>query len=213
MKKNSKYCHICKTRFNYDKDNEHYESYRKVRDHDHYTGKYRRAAHSKCNLEYQIPKEIPVVFHNGSKYDYHFIINELTKDIDGIKCLDEDTEKYISFSVPLSKDGESFTYKLKFIDSFRFMNRSLANLRDNLSELDEQTCDKCKKKCKYITRKNDTSIYKCNRCNDTSYKSLAPLKEKFANTYQFFNIRMNTWIAGKDLMKQSYHPKKNFTAN
>ena len=157
MKKNSKYCHICKTRFNYDKDNEHYESYRKVRDHDHYTGKYRRAAHSKCNLEYQIPKEIPVVFHNGSKYDYHFIINELTKDIDGIKCLGEDTEKYISFSVPLSKDGESFTYKLKFIDSFRLMNRSLANLTDNLPELNEQMCEKCKEKCKYITRKNDTS--------------------------------------------------------
>ena len=93
MKKNSKYCHIYKTRFNYDKDNENYESYRKVRDHDHYTGKYRGAAHSKCNLEYQIPIEIPVVFHNGSKYDYHFTINELTKDIDGIKCLGEDTKK------------------------------------------------------------------------------------------------------------------------
>ena len=155
--KKSKYCHICKTRFNYDKDNENYESYHKVRDHDHYTGKYRGAAHSKCNLEYQIPEEIPVVFHNGSKYDYHFIINELTKGIDGIKCLGKDTEKYISFSVPLSKDGESFTYKLKFIDSFRLINRSLANLTDNLPELNEQIREKCKEKCKYITRKNDTS--------------------------------------------------------
>ena len=38
----------------------------KVRDHCHYTGKYRGAAHSTCNLSYKIPKEIPVVFHNGS---------------------------------------------------------------------------------------------------------------------------------------------------
>ena len=38
-----------------------------VRDHCHYTGKYRGAAHSKCNLQYKVPKEIPFVFHNGSK--------------------------------------------------------------------------------------------------------------------------------------------------
>ena len=47
----------------------------KVRDHCHYTGKYRGAAHSICNLHDKIPKEIPIVFHNGSTYDYHFIIS------------------------------------------------------------------------------------------------------------------------------------------
>ena len=46
----------------------------KVRDHCHYKGKYRGAAHDICNLRYKIPKEIPVVFDNGSTYDYHFII-------------------------------------------------------------------------------------------------------------------------------------------
>ena len=44
----------------------------KVRDHCHYTGKYRGAAHNICNLRYKVPKEIPVVFHNGSTYDYHY---------------------------------------------------------------------------------------------------------------------------------------------
>ena len=48
----------------------------KVRDHCHYTGKYRGAAHNICNLRYKVSKEIPVVFHNGSTYDYHFIIKE-----------------------------------------------------------------------------------------------------------------------------------------
>ena len=49
----------------------------KVRDHCHYVGKYRGAAHNICNLRYKVPKEIPVVFHNGSTYDDHFIIREL----------------------------------------------------------------------------------------------------------------------------------------
>ena len=48
--------------------------YREVKDHCHYTGKYRRAVHNVCNLRYKTPKEIPIVFHNGLTYDYHFII-------------------------------------------------------------------------------------------------------------------------------------------
>ena len=52
----------------------------KVRDHCHHTGKFRRAAHSICNFRYKTPKEIPVVFHNGSTYDYHFITNKLGKE-------------------------------------------------------------------------------------------------------------------------------------
>ena len=66
----------------------------KVRDHCHYAGKYRGAAHSKCDLRYRIPKEIPVVFHNGSTYDYHFIIKQLAKEFKGnFDCLGENTEK------------------------------------------------------------------------------------------------------------------------
>ena len=76
----------------------------KVRDHCHYTGKYRGAAHSICNLRYQITKEIPVVFHNGSTYDYHFIIKELARKFkDYFHCLGENTEKYITFSLPVEK--------------------------------------------------------------------------------------------------------------
>ena len=56
-----------------------YTKCRKVRDHFHYTEKYREAAHNICNLRYKTPKDIPIVFHNGSTYDYHFIIKELAK--------------------------------------------------------------------------------------------------------------------------------------
>ena len=47
----------------------------KVRDHCHYTRKFRGAAHNIRNLRYKTPKKVPVVFHNVSTYDYHFIIN------------------------------------------------------------------------------------------------------------------------------------------
>ena len=122
------------------------KQYYKVSDHCHYTGKYRSAAHDICNLRYKIPKEIPAVFHDGSTYNYHFIIKELAEEFEGeFECLDENTEKYITFSVPIKKettkkDKDSndkitkISYKIKCIDSYRFMSTSLSKLVDKLSE-------------------------------------------------------------------------------
>ena len=85
-----KICYICKKEFNNNDKRQ-----QKVRDHCHCTRKYRGAAHNICNLRYKVPKEIPAVFHNGSTYDYHFIIKELVKEFDGnFECLGENTEKY-----------------------------------------------------------------------------------------------------------------------
>ena len=56
--------------------------YRKVRDNCHFTSKYRSAAHSICNLRFNVPNEIPVV-HNGSNYDYHFTVKELGSEFEG----------------------------------------------------------------------------------------------------------------------------------
>ena len=87
-------CYICKKEF----DKSDIKNY-KVRDHCHYTDKYRGAAHNICNLRYKIPKEVPVVFHNGSTYDYHFIIKELVKKCEGsFECLGENTGTYITFT-------------------------------------------------------------------------------------------------------------------
>ena len=58
------------------------ELHSKVKDHCHYTGKYRGVTQNICNLKYRTLKQIPVVFHNGSKYDYHFIIRELAEDFE-----------------------------------------------------------------------------------------------------------------------------------
>ena len=78
------------------------------------------------------------MFHNGSTYDYHFIIEELVKEFNGnFECLGENTEKYITFSVPIKKKIENkdleITYKIKFIDSYRFMALSLS-LLENLGD-------------------------------------------------------------------------------
>ena len=87
MHRVQKKCYICKKRFNTDDDK---KIYHKVRDHYHYAGKYRGATHDICNLRYKIPKEIPIVFHNGSTYDYDYIIKELAEEFDGqFECLGE----------------------------------------------------------------------------------------------------------------------------
>ena len=76
--KGSERCHICFKPFKEDKP--------KVRDHCHYTGRYRGPAHMKCNLQYKIPSYIPIVFHNLSGYDTHLFIKELAaSSTDGSK--------------------------------------------------------------------------------------------------------------------------------
>jgi hypothetical protein len=110
-----------------------------VRDHCHLSGKYRGAAHNKCNIDYKIPKFIPVVFHNLSGYDAHFCIIKLGGKI---VCIATNGEKYISFSKEvivdqfMNKDGKKIDAEreLRFIDSFRFMPSSLESLVNNLSD-------------------------------------------------------------------------------
>ena len=73
-----KVCHMCKRIFSTDYNN---KKYHKVKDRYRY------------NLRYKIPKEIPLVYHNGSTYDYHLIIKELAEEFEGeLECLGENTE-------------------------------------------------------------------------------------------------------------------------
>ena len=181
-----KICNICKKEFDTIDTTKSNSLVRKknykVRDHCHYTGKYRGAAHNICNLRYKVPKEIPVVFHNGSTYDYHFIIKELVKEFEGnFDCLGENTEKYITFSVPIKKKIENkdleITYKIKFIDSYKFMASSLSKRVDNLSEgIHNNKCSDCGSNLDYIKitaeRKNEKLILKCYNCKQRYKKSL-----------------------------------------
>ena len=207
-------CYICKKRFSTDDSN---KKYHKVRDHCHYTGKYRGAAHDICNLRYKIPKEIPVVFHNGSTYDYHFIIKELAEEFEGeFECLGENTEKYITFSVPIKKEitktdkngNDKITKissKIKFIDSYRFMSTSLSNLITNLSEgLHNYMCIDCKSCLDYMTIKDEQLIFRCFRCKKSYEKNFnEDLIQRFANTYEFCNGDRNKFIL---LLRKGVYP-------
>ena len=94
-------------------------------------------------IRYTVPKEAPIVFHNGSNYDYPFIIKELAEEFEKqFSCLGGYTEKYITFSIPIEKEviktdksgkeiTETISYQSQFIDSTRFMRSSLPNLANN----------------------------------------------------------------------------------
>ena len=105
------------------------------------------------------------------------------KEFDGnFECLGENTEKFITFSVPIKKKIENkdleITYKIKFIDSYRFMASSLAKLVDNLSQgIHNNKCSDCGSNLDYIKikaertvepssleRKNEKLILECYNC-------------------------------------------------
>jgi hypothetical protein len=111
-------CHVCKGHGFTTRGGE-----MKVRDHDHRTGRFRGAAHSKCNINYFANRYLPVIFHNLKGYDSHHIIREaykINKDIGqkDINVIPNSFEKFMSFSIG----------NLKFIDSFQFMSSSLEKL-------------------------------------------------------------------------------------
>ena len=117
----------------------------KVRDHRHFSGKFRGAAHNKCNLKFRKPKFIPVVFHNLSGYDSHLFIKNLGVSEGNISCIPNNEEKYISFTKG----------RLRFVDSFRFMASSLDKL---VSNLDVQSF------------KNTSKFYACGSRAEGAYK-------------------------------------------
>ena len=171
-----KVCHICKEKFCDDKNK------KKIRDHCHFIGKFRGAAHSGCNSRYKVPKEIQIVFHNGSTYDYHFIIKKLAEEFENeFRCLGEKKGKYITFSVPFKKENDNdkkITYKLKFTDSYRFTSTSLSSLVDNLLAVYDKEYKRCmgRKKIRlnseFIGFQNGRLNYKCKECK-ASYTKLA----------------------------------------
>ena len=193
-----KVCYKCKKGFSTDDDN---KKYHKVRNHSHYTGKYRGAAHNTCNLRSpKTPKEISVAFHNGSTYDYHFIIKELAEEFEEkFECLGENTKKYITFTVPIKKgldNSKSITYKIKFIDSFRFMSSSLSSFVDNLSEgLHSDKCTDCKSCLDCMITKDDQLIFRFFECKKNYKKDFnKELIKRFANIYKFCYEDINKFL-------------------
>ena len=96
-----------------------------VRDHDHLTGKFRGPAHQDCNVNYKVPKDFPVVFHNLKNFGGHIIINALQSKMFNHppSIIAQTLEKYIGFKLD----------RFKFIDSLAFLPSSLDTLSSHLS--------------------------------------------------------------------------------
>ena len=126
-------CWICRKLLNLDD---------RVRDHCHFTGRYRGAAHNRCNLKYSKPNNISVFFHNLTGYDSHLFIKKLGVTAGTIDCIPNNEENYISFSKTIktgeykNKKGEmkDKNFKIVFKDSLKFMASSLETLVNNLPE-------------------------------------------------------------------------------
>ena len=204
---NQKRCYIWKTRLT--KDN------KKVRDHCHFIGKYRGAAHNKCNMNYKITKDIPVIFHSSSTYAYHLMIKELVKEFEGeFECLGENTEKYIIFFISINKnitkkdkDGNdkivNIPYRLKFVDSYRFMSAPLSSLVDNLSD-GLHKCKDCESSIEYINARDSKVVFKCLNCNKNyNIDFNNELINRFSSTYNFSERDINKFIL---LLRKAVYP-------
>ena len=145
-----------------------------------------------------------MIFHNPS-YDAHFIIEQLAKEFkDKRNCIGNNMKKYITFSVPINKEcdnGKTITYKLKVIDSFRFMPTSLLELIDNTSGIFHSIeCKSCIEKikinseCCFVGLKNNKLIYKCKECKEEWKRPLNKLIESFPSIYQFCNGDLNEFV-------------------
>ena len=158
----SEVCWLCKKKFGE-------KTLSKVRDHCHYTGKFRGAAHQSCNLKFQRPKFTPVFFHNLQNYDAHLFVRALglMDEVLSIKCIPNNDEKYISFSLKFelkritkwdfkTEEWKEVVVKheIRFLDSLKFTLSGLEGLVKNLSREDlEETTRFFGEKIDLVSRK------------------------------------------------------------
>ncbi|KYN27445.1 hypothetical protein ALC57_03154 [Trachymyrmex cornetzi] len=176
-------CHICEKPFAPDDT--------RTRDHCHITGKFRGPAHSNCNLNYKNSFNIPGVFHNLSGYDANFLIKEIATAYEGqVDVLPITKEKYISFTkhVDSIKDKNTNHFqkncvKLRFIDSFKFLNTSLDKLasyldKDKLKIVSSEFSTLSDEKFKLLTRKG-VFPYEYVDCVEKLQDTRLPPRESF----------------------------------
>ena len=132
------------------------------------------------------------------------------KEFDGnFECLGENTEKYITFSVPIKKKIENkdieIIYRIKFIDSDRFMATSLSKLVDNLAEdIHRDKCVDCKSDLSYMKVIDEALIFRCFNCKKNYKKEMnKKLIKRFASTYKFCNNDLNKFVM---LLRKGVYP-------
>ena len=164
----------------------------RVRDHCHFTGEYRGAAHNKCNLMCKKPRILPVIFHNLQGYDAHLFIKQLSGIKGKLDCIPSTEEKYISFSKHI-KVGEyrhiqgnmcDITFEIRFLDSYKFLQSSLGKLVSNLSLEDlHNTKSEFKKNIDLLSRKGVYPYDYISSLAKLSEKCLPPKSEFYSKLY------------------------------
>ena len=221
---NATTCWLCEKAFT--------ETDGKVRDHCHYTGKFRGAAHNSCNMLFRRPKFTPVILHNLANYDAHRFVRNLGVSEGNIDCIPNNNEKYISFTKNIEvnrffvKEENKKTKKLeekeivvkrelRFIDSYKFMNSSVADLVKNLTKgggsfentkkyFDEEKLALLKRKGVYPYEWLDS----IDRLNETE---LPPIEAFFSTlngngiTNKEYEHAQNVWKTFKMKTMRDYH--------
>ena len=175
-------------------------------------------AHNVCNLKYSVPKKIPIAFHYGSNYDYHFIIKAEESEKQ-FTCSRKSFEKYITFTVPIEKEvtridknGEEITknisYRFQFIDSARLLSNLVNSFSERIHEIkckhghDDKNLETSRIKYKhcdsfleYTNFEDDLIECKCLSCNKNYQQKFDEnLKKQKFNTYKFSNYDNNKLI-------------------
>ena len=191
----------------------------KVRDHCHFTGHYRGAAHNECNLKCRKPRVLPVIFHNLQGYDSHLFIKQLSNIPGRLECIPSTEEKYISFSKHIKvgeyeKNGIVYpiTFEIRFIDSFKFLQTSLSNLVNNLKPDDLHNTKKVfKSNTSLLTRKGVYPYDYVSSLDKLSETNLPP-QDKFYSklndeeiTDDDYKHAINVWNKFKCKTIRDYH--------
>ena len=193
----------------------------KVRDHCHFTGQYRGAAHNSCNFQCRKPMILPVIFHNLQGYDAHLFIKQLSAIPGELNCIPSTEEKYISFSKKIKVDeyksrrtGESLSlyFEIRFIDSFKFLQTSLANLVGNLQPDDfHNTKEIFRENVELLTRKGVFPYDYVSSMEKLSETQLPPKEEFYSKlndediTDDDYQHAINVWNTFKCKTIRDYH--------
>ena len=199
---NTNNCYMC---------NEELTKENKVIEHNHYDKKYRGAACQSCNTkEGKASKIIPVIFHNGSGFDFHFLIEELMKHEDKynkVTVLAKNAEEYISI------DFGNRSYNLRFLDSYRFLQGSLDDICKGIEDKDFKIMEQS------FTKKEFNDL-KHSENKQRSFKGIFPyeyiddiskLKETQLPSFKKTHKKVTPWYSNlfnKDITKEEEQAKK-----
>ena len=103
--------------------------------------------------------------------------------------------KKIYYLFGTNQNIRTITYKLKFIDSFRFMSGKLSDLVNTIWKNHSDTWTDCKSRLDYLVTKDDQLIFRCFDCKNNYQKDFhKDLINRFGNIYQFCNGDINKFV-------------------